>query len=378
MIAILVSTAFWLFVAIATDTAFYTGPAATTSFSALFSYINTVPIFTPLNNLLYNSKASNLKQHGLHPHYQHILINLPQLLGPALLLLIPFPFDRASFGIETMLHNSRLTAAITGTLILSVIPHQEPRFLLPCIPLILTCVKLPKSPTWRRRFWLAWTLFNIPMAMLMGVYHQGGIVPIQLNIPHTITTSLNSTASSATKIDIYWWKTYPPSLYMLGADVHNPNSNDLLDVQSYPLLGANRTTLMSTLSANLPACDDQQTLLTKLSNAIVSPTTKYQTFLVAPFAAFRFDSPVDSPRQRTIPPISNFTFILPTQNVDEEEKSGDLKLIHLDTYRNHINLDDMDFGDDGVLTTLERVIGRRGLGVWRIEMDCPNSKESKS
>lgn len=40
-------------------------------------------------------------------------------------------------------------------------------------------------------------------------------------------------------------------------------------------------------------------------------------------------------------------------------------------YRNHLNLDDLDFGDDGVWNTLRRVIGRRGLAAWRVTKDCP-------
>lgn len=40
-------------------------------------------------------------------------------------------------------------------------------------------------------------------------------------------------------------------------------------------------------------------------------------------------------------------------------------------YRQHLNLDDMDFGDDGVWNTLARVIGRRGLGIWRVTKSCP-------
>lgn len=40
-------------------------------------------------------------------------------------------------------------------------------------------------------------------------------------------------------------------------------------------------------------------------------------------------------------------------------------------YRNHLNLDDLDFGSDGVMPTLSRVLGRRGLGVWKIRRpDC--------
>lgn len=30
----------------------------------------------------------------------------------------------------------------------------------------------------------------------------------------------------------------------------------------------------------------------------------------------------------------------------------------------------MDFGDDGVMNTLTRVIGRRGLGVWAVHQVC--------
>jgi len=366
LIAILVSATFWLFVAVATDTAFYNGPAATTSFRALFSYIHTIPVITPINNLLYNTKASNLKQHGLHPHYQHLLINLPQLLGPALLLLIPFPPRWWRFNIDHMLHNPRLTAAITGAIILSVIPHQEPRFLLPCVPLLLTCVRLPIDEVWRKRFWVAWGVFNALLGTLMGIYHQGGIVPAQLNMPNTVRTSLLNTNSNAKQIEVHWWKTYPPSLYMLGQPVHNPLTNNIVEIHTHPLLGANRSTLLSALSDNLPLCSDQDSLLTKFANALAnnSPT---QVLLAAPFSAFR---PEYFSASTLIPPISNFTFTLPTDADHGAQNAQGLRLTHLETYRRHINLDDMDFGDDGIIPTLSRVVGRRGLGVWRVEREC--------
>ncbi|KAK5090073.1 alpha 1,2 mannosyltransferase [Lithohypha guttulata] len=363
LIALLVSGAFWLFVAIATDTAFYTGPAATTSFSALFGYIHTMPIITPINNLMYNTKASNLKQHGLHPHYQHILVNLPQLLGPALLLLVPRPFHFSSFNVEHMLRNTRLTAAITGTVILSIIPHQEPRFLLPCIPLILTCVCLPDSKLWRRRFWTAWLIFNGIMGVLMGIYHQGGIVSAQLAMPDLIQNSLTNTQSTAKQVEVYWWKTYPPSLYMLGAPIRNPFTNEVIDVTTDPLLGANRTTLLNSLTANLDSCESRGSMLHKFTSAI-SSDNPHQVILVAPFSAFRFDS------EATIPPISNFTFVLPDSHSPNDRTGNGLRLTHLTTFRKHINLDDMDFGDDGILATLKRVVGLRGLGVWRVTAEC--------
>ena len=268
-----------------------------------------------------------------------------------------------------MLHNQRLTAAITGAIILSAIPHQEPRFLLPCIPLLLTCVRLPDNKTWRRRFWMAWGIFNAALGILMGIYHQGGVIPAQLSMADTIRTSLLNTNSDARHVEIHWWKTYPPSLYMLGQPFHNPITDDIVEIHTNPLLGANRSTLVSTLTDKLPLCNDQKSLLTKFTNAL-SNGNPTQVLLAAPFSAFRpehFASPV--------PLVSNFTFTLPTNSTHEQENGKGLRLTHLETYRRHINLDDMDFGDDGVVATLSRVVGRRGLGVWKVERECAVQEE---
>lgn len=355
--------------AIATDTAFYTGPSATTSFRALFQAVHDAPIITPINNLLYNTKASNLKAHGLHPHYQHLLVNLPQLLGPALLLLVPFPPKFADFNIDRMLSNTRLTAAVTGSVILSVIPHQEPRFLLPVIPLVLTCISVPESPIWRRRFWIVWALFNSIMALLMGVYHQGGVTSAQLNMTNTIQTSLVNTQSSAKSIEVYWWKTYPPSLYMLGPPTTNPLTNETITISTFPLLGTNTSHLHYTILKDLPACDGADDLLSRISNAITGSPEYPEVLLVAPLSAWRFT------RGEIVPPVANFTFLftIPDTVSKNENDHEALRLTHLETYRKHLNLDDMDFGDDGVLPTLRRVVGRRGLGVWKVQRECTGS-----
>lgn len=54
----------------------------------------------------------------------------------------------------------------------------------------------------------------------------------------------------------------------------------------------------------------------------------------------------------------------------EKEEEADIELHELYTYPKHLNLDDMDFGDDGVFETLGRVIGRRGLAVWAVKRRC--------
>jgi len=143
------------FIAIYLDTKFYTVGQVT--WSALMNH----PVITPLNNLTYNLASSNLAKHGLHPYYQHVLVNLPLLLGPAALLLFTQP------------HLSlRLYSAISGVFVLSIFQHQEARFLLPTIPLILSSVKLPKNKT-RLRIWAGiWIVFNV-----FFWYIDGGVPP---------------------------------------------------------------------------------------------------------------------------------------------------------------------------------------------------------
>lgn len=64
----------------------------------------------------------------------------------------------------------------SGLVGLSIIPHQEARFLTPLlVPLVLIYtwkqVKLPAS------FWVICLLFNVITTYIFAVVHQGGIVP---------------------------------------------------------------------------------------------------------------------------------------------------------------------------------------------------------
>lgn len=59
------------------------------------------------------------------------------------------------------------------------------------------------------------------------------------------------------------------------------------------------------------------------------------------------------------------------------EEGGGLVFEQVWTYTAHIGLDDLDFAGEGVWRTMERVIGRRGLTVWRVRRRCfPVSKGS--
>jgi phosphatidylinositol glycan class Z len=276
--------------AITFDTSFY-NPSVTTYLDVIQS-----PVITPLNNFLYNFQPQNLAEHGLHPFYQHILINLPQLLGPAFLLVFLFP--RRSF---------RLYSALSAVLALSLFPHQEARFLIPAIPLILSSVRLPTKFT---RTWIAaWAIFNLFMGGLMGTFHQGGVIPMQFYIAST--TDINH---------VYWWKTYSPPIWLLNGRIE--------DIETTDFMGR-----------------DVEQVVADISKGLKCNMAGHGTVLVAPAAAKGLDK-----------------FVGP-------DGKG-LVLTERWRFRSHVSLDDMEVFEDGVWPTLRRVVGGRGLVLWDVERRC--------
>lgn len=288
------------FIAICLDTNFYAKVPVTWSY--LFSH----PTITPFNNLNYNLATDNLALHGLHPWYQHSLVNLPQLLGPATLLLLQ------------PLASLRLFSAISGVVVLSFFKHQEARFLLPTIPLILSSVKLPKQKIPLRIWGGLWISFNMLLGLLMGVYHQGGVVPTQV----FLSKQLDATHA-------IWWKTYSPPIWLLNG------KNEVLD--THDLMGI-KGELMIEEVTKLATC------LPKFGEELLEAT-----YLIAPTSATFLDKY--------------------TANQTDLYFEGVWK------YEKHFNLDDMDFGDDGFWNTITRVIGRRGIAAWRVTMDCSEEKK---
>ena len=293
-------------VAIAFDTAFYTPHQI--SWGDLFFR----PVITPLNNLMYNMSPANLAEHGLHPWYQHLLANLPLLIGPAAVLIFIQP-----------LFSLRLYSAISGVFVLSLFQHQEARFLLPAIPLILSSVQLPRNPRLLNTWVALWIAFNTVLGILMGVYHQGGIVPTQ------IFMSRQPDATQA-----IWWKTYSPPIWLLNG------KNEVL--QTRDVMGLPGDKLMEQL-AELATCD---TPADRRNNEYLKE--KNGTYLIAPLSATWLDP------------------YLPNKGLEG------LRFREVWRYRQHLNLDDLDWGDDGVWNTLSRVIGRRGIAAWRVTKSCPD------
>lgn len=295
---------FTVLIAISLDTAFYTPRSIT------WSDLYRNPVITPLNNLQYNLSPSNLAEHGLHPWYQHLLINLPLLIGPAVALLFAKP------------HLSlRLYSAISGVLVLSIFQHQEARFLLPTVPLLLSSLKLPKKSTYRKIWIAAWVGFNVVLGLLMGVYHQGGIVPAQVFL---------SKQPDATQA--IWWKTYMPPIWLLNGKNEVLKTRDVAGMEG-PLLFEELTQIAT---CDTPA-DRRNLEYLKEPNG---------TYLIAPLSSTWLDP-----------------------YLDNKGLEG-LRFREVWRHNKHLNLDDLDWAEDGFWPTLQRVVGRRGLAAWRVTKSC--------
>lgn len=139
-------------------------------------------VVTPFNALSYNSKVSNLKDHGLHPRWTHAVVNMLIMYGPLTLatyFLVAPKLLRKVRGRSVIDSSGEIlmvsaVAVLFGLGFLSIAPHQEPRFLLPLlIPLTLlgekTIQRFPITGTF------IWILFNLILITLFGILHQGGV-----------------------------------------------------------------------------------------------------------------------------------------------------------------------------------------------------------
>lgn len=132
-------------------------------------------------------------------------------------------------------------------------------------------------------------------------------------------------ASQTDVAQVYWWKTYSPPRWLL-------NGRNA-DVGTIDLMGLKGEDMISRLKAEAACIGGNEN----------------STILVAPASATFLD-PYTIPRFAAEKP--------------------ELKLTELWRYKQHVGLDDLDFGDDGVWPTLERVVGRRGLVAWEVQRAC--------
>lgn len=186
-------------------------------------------IVTPWNFLKYNSDPDNLSAHGHHPYYTHLLINIPLLLGPAVVLIL-VELYRFCMRRSTSYNSTLLCFLTPPILILSLFPHQEPRFLLPLLPLgVILCVSSINRIGHRNVFLFLWCVFNLMGLLFYGFLHQGGVIPLL----SYIEKNLNNPSPLFTNEDtFFFFHTYMPPRSLL---LSHTSVEQLVDLQGSPI-----------------------------------------------------------------------------------------------------------------------------------------------
>ena len=210
---------------------------------------NFLKYIAPFNAFRYNSKSTNLAEHGLHPRITHSVVNMPMLFGPLALVGYASLFQRV---IGTMTTKDQLPMSFTnsnsicqwvifsGLFVLSCAPHQEPRFLLPCIvPLIFLHGR--KVVSWKEidhansketksklvlGLRLFWIFFNLILYLFFGWLHQGGLVSSLLHLPHA-RNDLSGVVSSQSSSPVFiYYHTYMPPSFLTRGDSFSDRSQE--------------------------------------------------------------------------------------------------------------------------------------------------------
>nr|XP_018912486.1 PREDICTED: GPI mannosyltransferase 4 [Bemisia tabaci] len=167
-------------------------------------------VVTPFNFILYNIDSSNLSNHGLHPRFTHLLVNVPLLYGIlgattlfSLLNIFKSILTRKWHHLPRTdnVYGLMLASILVPVGLLSIFPHQEPRFLLPVtVPIVFLysfCIQerrnvyvsdgsgrlrrfknIKEKKNIRQMFRASWFLFNACFILFYGFVHQGGIYPL--------------------------------------------------------------------------------------------------------------------------------------------------------------------------------------------------------
>lgn len=158
-------------------------------------------VLTPLNAVLYNAAPGNAASHGRHFFFTHALVNGPLLLG------LPCFFRAIRMG-----EKEKLLTFLPALLALSLIPHQEPRFLLGLLaPVIVMSVGERPLSRWEWGLHLA---HHLGVGFFFAILHQAGVVRSLVDLNGVVG-------------HVAYWKTYSPPHYF-----HNISVVDLMGKSS--------------------------------------------------------------------------------------------------------------------------------------------------
>ena len=204
-------------------------------------------VLTPLNFFLYNKDPSNLAKHGLHPRSLHFFVNLPLLLGPLYLAFI-FILSISVYEILIRRGNANkntgppthlwlVLMAIVPVLALSIFPHQEPRFLIPALPvfMVIGAKFVAKMAPAKLSFMAVWVVFNVLLTLFYGYMHQGALIPAVSIYQQKLSAISAMPASSISSHHAIFYKTYPPPRHLLLLPTSSSGHVHIHDLEGGPV-----------------------------------------------------------------------------------------------------------------------------------------------
>ena len=198
--------------------------------SGIWVAVENFLVVTPGNFIAYNMQTKNLAEHTLHPSYIHFAVNT-QLLFGFLGIFALITFVKIITNIRKIFSNKDVTwkgflvlSYIVPILLLSIFPHQEPRFLIPLLlPLALLYSHHIFGILANKKLTVLWIIFNCICALFYGALHQGGLVPAISNIKQQFPDSKHSIQHPAQQYVIFY-NTYMPPRHLFAnswTDVRN-------------------------------------------------------------------------------------------------------------------------------------------------------------
>lgn len=193
-------------------------------------------VVTPLNFIRYNLNVTNLRSHGEHPHFLHLIVNIPLLfnvLGIAALwasvkilhrrlsVASRLEEDQETFTVSKSFDLIVLSTVLLPACALSLLKHQEPRFLIPLlVPMVLVAHR-----HFSKKLVVVWALVNVVCLAFFGFFHQGGLLPCMFRIQQRIAGHVEEGANAT----VIFAHTYMPPHHLLTVG-RDDATVDIIDV----------------------------------------------------------------------------------------------------------------------------------------------------
>lgn len=183
-------------------------------FAQFYELMRSTWVVTPYNFIRFNTNVDNLSKYGLHAPYTHMLVNIPfafSLLGfmfyaKLINLMVGSGVIRLIFSTHRI-HALMLLSVLTSTILLSFVPHQEFRFLL---PLIVPLVYAFAYNIYASNHWMAlWLVYNLALTYFYACIHQAGIMQASLDLAPTLKSyAQTDPLQNKTLVDVSAFRCY--------------------------------------------------------------------------------------------------------------------------------------------------------------------------